>query len=429
MADFKAFDIESVSKFVGQHEKLRSIVGPGRISAREIGDGNLNLAFVFETDATERSTLILKQALPYLRVAGEGWPLTRDRMRFETESLLFHNEITPGMVPEVCAFDLDNSWVAMEFLADHDVLRQAIKAGAPLREAASEIGLFSAKLTYHSSEMSLPATDKRERVKKFTNPELCQLQEQFVFTNPFFENEENDWNSAIDADVRKVRADSDLKRAIALAKADYMSNTQALLHGDLHTGSVMVTRTGDAAGTRVIDPEFAFYGPVAYDLGTIMANFAIGAVAQWALEGIPSSRRNLQAELVEAIGACWRGFVAEIEKLWTLESGGDLASASYWNKDNDGFADFRSEYLKSIAKSCGPHGGCEILRRCMGIVSVSELEAIEDTEKRGHVERQLIAIARNWLLGGTLETVQTSAAVDHLAESVTDAISEMRDLY
>jgi 5-methylthioribose kinase len=425
MAEFKAFDVDSVREFVAGHDTLRAIVGSGEISAREIGDGNLNLAFVFETDRSARSTLLLKQALPYLRVAGEGWPLTRERMRFETESLLFHNEIATGLVPQVYAHDLDNSWVAMEFLADHDVLRHAIKAGVPLREAASDIGAFSAKLTYHSSEMSLTAQEKRARVQNFTNPELCNLQEQFVFSNPFFESAENTWIDQIDADVQAVRRDPVLKRAIACAKAHYMSDTQALLHGDLHTGSVMVNRSGVAAQSRVIDPEFAFYGPVAYDLGTMFANFAIGALVQPALEGDGKARRSLQADLVKGIAQTWHGFVAEIERLWTLETSGDLASADYWNGDTDGFAAFRSQYLQAIASDCGAFGGCELLRRCMGIVSVAELEAIENLENRGRVEQQIIAVARKWLLDPVPGHASLDQAVDHLIGHVFDATSRL----
>jgi 5-methylthioribose kinase len=426
MAEFNAFDVDSVREFVGAHDTLRAIVGGGKISAREIGDGNLNLAFVFETDQASQSTLLLKQALPYLRVAGEGWPLTRERMRFETESLLFHNKIAPGLVPQVYAYDLDNSWVAMEFLADHDVLRHAIKAGVPLRDAAREIGAFSAKLTYHSSEMSLTAQEKRARAQSFTNPELCNLQEQFVFTNPFFDSEENTWIDEIDADVQAVRRDPALKRAIAHAKSEYMAKSQALLHGDLHTGSVMVNRSGDTAQSRIIDPEFAFYGPVAYDLGTMFANFAIGALVQTALGDDRAVRRSLQSNLVRGIADAWRGFVTEIEHLWTLDTSGDLARADYWNGDTDGFTAFRSEYLLTIAADCGAQGGCELLRRCMGIVSVSELEAIENLEHRGWVERQIIAIARSWLLEPALKSADLGQAVDHLILPVLDAVSRLQ---
>lgn len=47
-----------------------------------------------------------------------------------------------------------------------------------------------------------------------------------------------------------------------------MTNAQALLHGDLHTGSVFVRKDS----TKVIDPEFAFYGPMGYNVGNVMAN-------------------------------------------------------------------------------------------------------------------------------------------------------------
>ena len=46
-----------------------------------------------------------------------------------------------------------------------------------------------------------------------------------------------------------------------------MGSPEALIHGDLHTGSIMVTESE----TRVIDPEFAFYGPMGFDVGAVSA--------------------------------------------------------------------------------------------------------------------------------------------------------------
>jgi 5-methylthioribose kinase len=53
-----------------------------------------------------------------------------------------------------------------------------------------------------------------------------------------------------------------------------VSSAEALIHGDLHTGSVMVTREE----TRVIDPEFAFYGPMDFDVGAVTGAAAPGSV-------------------------------------------------------------------------------------------------------------------------------------------------------
>lgn len=47
-----------------------------------------------------------------------------------------------------------------------------------------------------------------------------------------------------------------------------MNNAQALIHGDLHSGSIFINEKG----IKVIDPEFAFYGPMGYDIGNVIGN-------------------------------------------------------------------------------------------------------------------------------------------------------------
>ena len=51
-------------------------ISPGaQLEAREVGDGNLNQVFVIENLTDRAQSVVVKQALPYLRVAGESWPL------------------------------------------------------------------------------------------------------------------------------------------------------------------------------------------------------------------------------------------------------------------------------------------------------------------------------------------------------------------
>lgn len=49
-----------------------------------------------------------------------------------------------------------------------------------------------------------------------------------------------------------------------------------MIHGDLHTGSIMVTRDS----TQVIDPEFSFYGPMGFDIGALLGNLIMAYFAQ-----------------------------------------------------------------------------------------------------------------------------------------------------
>ena len=59
-----------------------------------------------------------------------------------------------------------------------------------------------------------------------------------------------------------------LRLEAAKLKKAFLSNNQALIHGDLHTGSILVK----ADSTKAIDPEFAFFGPMGYDIGNVVGN-------------------------------------------------------------------------------------------------------------------------------------------------------------
>ena len=53
-----------------------------------------------------------------------------------------------------------------------------------------------------------------------------------------------------------------LKAEVGMLRNAFMNNAQALIHGDLHSGSIFINKNG----IKVIDPEFAFYGPRGYDI-------------------------------------------------------------------------------------------------------------------------------------------------------------------
>ena len=67
---------------------------------------------------------------------------------------------------------------------------------------------------------------------------------------------------------KELYEDNALKLEAAKLKFEFMNNAQSLIHGDLHTGSIFINQEH----TFVFDPEFAFYGPMGYDVGNIIAN-------------------------------------------------------------------------------------------------------------------------------------------------------------
>ena len=77
---YAALDNSTVLDYLRTVTALESILPrDADLHAREVGDGNLNQVFIVQSrspDGTPNGSVVLKQALPYLRVAGESWPLT-----------------------------------------------------------------------------------------------------------------------------------------------------------------------------------------------------------------------------------------------------------------------------------------------------------------------------------------------------------------
>lgn len=364
--------------------------------AREIGDGNLNQVFIVRNERDPQQALVLKQALPFLRVAGESWPLTRERVRFESQALLLYNKIVLGLAPEVYLYDAEMSVLVMEYLGSHEVMRKPLVSRARFPQFADHISTFLAEVLFKTSDLYLSGLEKKTLQAQFINPHLCKIQEDFVYTNPYMSSPENQWNPEIDAEVREVRSNSTLKFAIAEMKASYMTQTQALIHSDLHTGSIMVNETD----TRVIDPEFSFFGPMGYDLGALFANLVLNYVSHFAHTKDEQTRQDYQRYLLNLIRDIWLQFAQKFEALWVANNTGELVPSAYWlYPDGDAaFASYRNKYLENLLQDAAGHGACEMLRRMMGIVTVWDISSISDLSQRAVVERYAIRIGSRWVM-------------------------------
>ena len=367
-----------------------------RVTAREVGDGNLNTVYILQNTDNPKEGLVIKQALPYLRILGEGWKLTRERIRFETESLRLYNQYAPGLAPTIYDYDDEMSLVGMEYLGTHLIMRKALVARQRLPLFADHISTFMANTLFYTSDLYLTGLEKKTLQARFINPHLNKIQEDFVFTNPLMESPENQWNPLVDDEVQRVRTNSALKIAAAEMKASYMTHAQALIHSDLHTGSIML----NPADTRVIDSEFAFYGPMGFDVGAVLENLVLNCLSHYGHTADPAMWEEYQAYVLAMVRDVWNGFAAKFDALWVANNKGELAPPQYWNwpGGEEAFADFRRRYILGILRDSAGHGGCKMLRRMMGVVSVWDISGIEDTNKRAIAERKAIRIGARWLL-------------------------------
>ncbi|NMD06640.1 MAG: S-methyl-5-thioribose kinase, partial [Phyllobacteriaceae bacterium] len=253
---------------------------PDAWRVEEVGDGNLNLVFKVYGP---QGAMAVKQALPYVRLVGESWPLPLSRAHYEHMALSEHERLTGRLVPKIYHYDETLALIAMELLEPHIIMRHGMIGGIEYPQFAADISTFMARSLFFTSDLALSADRKKAMIGAFSgNTALCKITEDLIFTDPYRVADLNRWTKPyLDPYAARWREDDDLKIAVSRLKLKFMSSAEAMLHGDLHTGSVMLT-TED---TRVIDPEFAFMGPMGFDVGAVIANFLINYFSQDGHEG------------------------------------------------------------------------------------------------------------------------------------------------
>ena len=394
---YQPLNERTVIDYVRSRPTIQSIIPHDvALSVKEVGDGNLNLVFAIATEEGPARSAVLKQALPYLRVAGTSWTLTRERMRFETQALLRYNELAPGLSPQVYDYDEEMSLVIMENLEDCEIMRKPLVARKRFPHVVDHISTFLARTLFFTSDLCLPGAQKKALLLKNINSDLCKLHEDFVYSNPFMDSPENRWNHLVEEEVRGVRNNGPLKVAISELKEHYMTHAQALLHGDLHTGSIMLNEHV----TKVIDPEFAFFGPMGYDVGAVLENLVLNYLSHFAHTPNAEDRAEYQRYLLSMVRGIWNEFARKFDELWTGNTNGELPPVKFWNFPGgvEAFGEFRRRYIQQVLRDAAGHAGCKMLRRIMGIVSVWDLTSIQDLEKRAAVERLAIRIGSRWIL-------------------------------
>ncbi|MFD2671413.1 S-methyl-5-thioribose kinase [Marinicrinis sediminis] len=347
------------------------------LTCREIGDGNLNLVFHIQDTDTSNS-VIVKQALPYAKVVGESWPLTLDRARIESEALRIQGELCPELVPAVYQYLPELAVTMMEDLSDHVIMRSGLIAGNQYPYFAAHISEFLARTLFFTSDLGINQQEKKIQQGSFINPELCKITEDLIFDDPYTDSPNNQYNPAIQDVVDELRSDEELHLQVAKLRHQFLTHSQALLHGDLHTGSVFVTKQS----TKVIDPEFAFYGPMGFDIGAVIANLLLNYAGQLGWMEEDQKRQAFQQYLLHTIQEIWTQFESKFRQLWK-EHGVDRISAQ---------PSFQDAYLTALLQDTLGFAGCKMVRRIVGLAHVADIDTIKQPELKEQAERLAIRI-------------------------------------
>ncbi len=360
-------------------EALRLFETADDLDSVEIGDGNINYVFRVWSKTTGKS-VIIKQADTLLRSSGR--PLDQNRNNIEAKILMLEGKFAPGFVPEVYRHDPVMAATAMEDVSEYKNLRKELMAGRVYPHLAENLSEFLALVLLPATDLVMDKTEKKRLVGEFINPELCDITENLVLTDPFVDwRNKNRITAGNETFVEtNLYRNAPLCAEAAALREHFMNYAQTMLHGDLHSGSVFANETG----IKVLDPEFAFYGPMGYDIGNVIGNFFFPWANKHFTEG-PS-------ETTEAIAECIRRFCTLMREKLSAKYD-ELVTYPLYRNDI-----FKKKYIDAVMADSYGYAGTEMIRRTVGAAKVMELTTVTDAAAKIPMERALITMGMELIL-------------------------------
>jgi 5-methylthioribose kinase len=246
--------------FLADSEELRS--------ADKAGEGNMNLTLRVTT--SERS-FVLKQARPWVEKYPQI-PAPVDRALVE---IAFYEAVNPvaevrRAMPRLLGSDRDSRLLLLEDLGSARDFT-ALYAGESLgRGELDELVAYLVAL-HAGGDVT---TGKWRRV--FENRDMRALNHEHIFRLPLAGDNGLDldrFTPGLQAAAAKLKSDEGYVARVTELGHEYLADGHTLVHGDYFPGSWLHT----GAGIKVIDPEFCFVGPRAFDLGFMLGHLHLAA--------------------------------------------------------------------------------------------------------------------------------------------------------
>ncbi|MCQ9155396.1 S-methyl-5-thioribose kinase [Acidomonas methanolica] len=387
MTSYRPLDAEALRACLGARATLAARLGgaPADWVLREVSDGNLNTVFLVEGPS---GALCCKQSLPHVRVDPD-WKMPLDRTDFEARYMQAVSPFVGHLMPEFHAFDAELHLLVMEGLTHHRVLRTALADGTAAAGFSARIGEYVGRTAFHTSWRGRPFEAVMQDVARFArNTTLTRITVDLVLTDPYVPDcpRNRPLSPDLDEAVAALQSDSALRDAVSRLQERFLCCPQALLHGDLHTGSVMVH--GD--DVRVIDGEFALMGPIGFDCGLYLGNLLLHACAR------PERREWMQDE----IALFWRSLEPLYRDLWDERpQAGDVGALL----SPDSRRSAQAAALRAIRRDSAGFAGLELIRRTIGYAQVADYALTPDRVAEAEARRRALALGRNLILGATMD--------------------------
>lgn len=287
-----------------------SAIGEG--SLEEDGDGYIN--YVYRV-SDGKWKIILKQARKEGRVA-ELTDMSLDRAALEYDYMKLGQVIVPEYMPKLYFYDDENLAFAVEDISHLKIARFQLNKSIMFPKMAGQIADYLAKMHFYTSDYYLDTATFRKLQIRFSNSKM-----RSVFDDMAFGNRDVDGSGKmgfeLDPEYADFTRDLVFDPRVVLERYKlrelYMRKAEVLLHADFHTSNIFV----DQEDLKVIDMEYAFFGPAAYDLGYLESHLLSQCVCaafrpfdseqeRWTFVSYTlATMQHLFAEYCRVFFACW----------------------------------------------------------------------------------------------------------------------------
>ena len=247
-----------------------SAIGEGTVE--EDGDGFIN--FVYRV-SDGKHHLIVKQSTLEARSKG-SFTLDLNRYKLEYDAMKICAAIVPDLIPKLYDCDEENRVFITEDVSYLRISRFQLLKGVTYPKLADQIARYMAATQFYTSEYYLDTKRFRDLSVHFMNTTMRKIMEVGMFLTSV--TPEDTVGRPLDPEFitfsKRICADPAVLLARQKLRHLFMSKGECLIHCDLHTSNIFASQTE----AKVIDMEYSFFGPFAYDMGYFTANF----IAQYA---------------------------------------------------------------------------------------------------------------------------------------------------
>jgi len=281
----EASDLPALSLYLRSHGWLAE--GEVVTAAAKAGEGNMNYTLRV---ITPRRSFIVKQARPWVeKYPHIAAPFERGEMEIRFYRLVAGRPAVRDAMPRLLGGDPTSGVLVLEDLGEARdftaMYRGLLLADAELTSLVSYLAAL---------HRPFPNADR----STLRNRAMRALNHEHIFRLPLARDNGLDLERVtpgLAGGSTWLKEDERYLREVTELGALYLAEDgEALLHGDYFPGSWLQSQQG----VRVIDPEFCFFGPAAFDLGCMLAHLYLSDQSTALIERLLPTYRELSGHPV-----------------------------------------------------------------------------------------------------------------------------------